>query len=792
MIRFFLALLGLFLTAGMGVNAEILQVQSGEHADFSRVVIQFEDVPEWRFGRVEDGYELRTTERDASFGLDTVFDFIPRSRISNLQDLRNGRLLFNVACDCHADIFEIRSGLVIDIKDGPPDQHARFENELPEIIENNSVEVASISPKPRPDVPTNMAVSNDPPETFRYYAAPRTPFVWRDGLGAPHDMKPDMVLPDSNPMPMTEDVTPNPPLNRVAAVQDELILQIGRAASQGLVSADMTETKNRLTGTSSTPAPGMTPDVPAVKPEMAADLERLGDAATGGNVRFETSVDRARLNSKPTASMTIDGIGCLPSDQLDVASWGTPANLGDPVTLSRTSLLGEFDIADPSRIEQLAKQYLYLTFGAEARALINAFDVNVPNSQLLMNIANIMDAGEATNPVLGIAELQCDTNVALWAALSLSELPRTNQIEIEAILGSFAELPLHLRRHLGPFLAERFLGIGDSETASAIRNTIARAPGDHGDGLAMIEAEIAMVAGRSADGSELLSDIIRQDGPLAPEAVVRLIDATLDGGSQLPTGLMATAAALAAEARGTDMGAELKRVYLRSVAHSGDGLRALRETAKAANEKEITAGAISAIRREIFDFAVENIPDPEFLQLALDGQLNLGNSNEATNIRRKIAIRLIDLGLTVQARDVLSEEPDVPAPQDRRIYARAFLAERRPELAMGYLAGLTDSESLALRAKALEFSGEFDQAAENYAQLGDDVARARAVWRGKNWLSAAQIGSDAEKAAAELLFNTPDNGDALGGSLAESQQLLARSQSARMKLAALLAATRNP
>ena len=106
MIRFGLCLLvGFWPLMGL---AQTYDVQSGEHEDFSRIVILYDNVPDWSFGRVEGGYEFRPTDDAARYDLSKVFDLIPKDRIAAVDAVSDGRLFLQVACECHADVFEIR------------------------------------------------------------------------------------------------------------------------------------------------------------------------------------------------------------------------------------------------------------------------------------------------------------------------------------------------------------------------------------------------------------------------------------------------------------------------------------------------------------------------------------------------------------------------------------------------------------------------------------------------------------------------------------------------------------
>lgn len=780
---FALALLFLFPTFP---SAKTFKVQSGEHSGFSRIVILFGDVPEWDLGRVDGGYELRPDDETAEYNLAKIYRLIPRDRIAALEARDGGRLFLEVECGCYADAFEIRNGLVIDIKDNEDGVSARFEQPLaPKKMDlaagRNDAPISNYTAAPLGD---NFYETDPRTDLSQRFLGQRTNLAWTDDLAVSPTGTPIQDLPASEAEGIESNTPPHLAPDRVAEVQEALIAQLSRAAAQGLVSVDLSQTENTV---------DMTRPKNQTQPATATpDIAQMIEAATGPNVRVETAMDRGR-NPKPARPiMTTDGEGCLPSEIFDIASWGVEPKNGTPFSLSRAAIFGEFDTADPQNLEALAKNYVYLTFGAETKALIAAFDIEIGEQRLLLALADIMDFGVVESPFLAKSQMACDTNVAMWAVLSNPRPLPGEKISRVAVLRAFAELPLHLRRHLGPLLAGQFLKIDDIDTATAIRDAIARAPGKHGDGFDMMEAKISLETGDELSGINQLDDIASADGTLAPEAIVQRIDSTLNAASQLPEGMITTAAALAYEARGTETGKELMRVYLRALAHSGEFLSALEKTNAAEIADNISPEIANTLRLEISSLSLKLASDTVFLQTALSENFELNQSDVAKELRRKIAARMMGLGLPAGARAILSKSEGIPQPEDRKLFASSFLQEKRPELAIGYLAGLTDDESERLRAESHLLAGEYDRAASVYSEIEDTSSVARAAWRGENWGMASETGTDAERAASELALAPEPNPESAAGPLAHNRDLLARSQETRQRLADLLNDTANP
>lgn len=118
-----------FLAFALPAQAETARVSSGEHTDFSRLVITLEAASEWRFGRTADGYALSFQREGISFDTAAVFARIPKTRIGAVrQDPDASRLHVLAQCECHATAFEFRPGIiVVDVRNGPPEADSPFE-----------------------------------------------------------------------------------------------------------------------------------------------------------------------------------------------------------------------------------------------------------------------------------------------------------------------------------------------------------------------------------------------------------------------------------------------------------------------------------------------------------------------------------------------------------------------------------------------------------------------------------------------------------------------------------------
>ncbi len=126
-----------------------IQVRSGNHPQFARLVFVYQDRRAWALVPTESGYDLRI-DRVAGYGLSNVFDLIPRDRIADIRAQDDGSVAIDVVCDCHADAVELPGrGLVLDIRDGEAPPGNPFELLRPTGPDAAAVATDTTSPRPR-------------------------------------------------------------------------------------------------------------------------------------------------------------------------------------------------------------------------------------------------------------------------------------------------------------------------------------------------------------------------------------------------------------------------------------------------------------------------------------------------------------------------------------------------------------------------------------------------------------------------------------------------------------------
>ncbi|MGH1330230.1 MAG: hypothetical protein ACRBBK_05065 [Paracoccaceae bacterium] len=761
------------------VHAEVVALRSGEHADFSRLVMQFGGQPDWEIGRVVQGYELRVAADDIQFDTREVFDRISRKRITGFEMPKDGRLVVQVSSGHHLDAFEIRAGrIVLDIKDGPAPSNSIFEaafegpSDIPANVANTAEPMAQeqsnlamfeqsansilSEPKEEPQPATNRA-SGQEALPFPMFNMPLG-----EGIQAP--------LPLEIPAERSA---------RVVQMEAALIEQLSRAASQGLIVADIDDPQAAIQEIIA----------PQSKPVKATDLPADPPPGDLSHVRIKTRVDLDARETIGKPTLTSDGETCLPASKFDIARWGPQIAPQLDFAAYRGALIGEFDTAEPNEIRDLARYYIFLGFGAEAKSTLREFGVIVQDADLLSAMAEIMDQGQADSLGRLAGQFACNTPAALWSVLAASRIEKGDEINRVAIMQAFSALPLHLRRHLGPVLSDRFLGIEDTDVASSIRGAIQRAPGDHGEGFDMLDAKLELSLGHEDIATQKLETLVREGGSLASEALATLMKAKLNAKEAIPEAMIADAIALSFTLQKTPLGATLAELSIAATIQNGESSLAFERIAQAQREEALAGDVIDRLLNDAYLSLAQNAEDIEFIRRSFAPSARKEMAKLSVAPRRAVAARLLDLGFASPAREILVAVQDIPEPEDRFLFARAALMQGRAQVAVGYLAGIDGVEAELLRARAFEAAKDETRAAEVFESLDKINEAARSAWRGGDYARVERIGSPQEQRVANLATSQPPEA-ALG--LATNRALVEQSVAARKALNDLIRSLPNP
>jgi hypothetical protein len=572
----------MFLLALRPAMGQTVSIASGEHDGFTRLVLTLPQPADWRVGRTEDGYVFRIVGVQPRYDLSRVFDRINRQRLASIwADPGDGGLRIGIACPCHALPFEFRPGtIVIDLRDGQPPPGSSFEQTLdgqvmPALAANRPI-------RPRP----------------RSLSAP-LPFDWRDAVlggrwsGQTQGMTVPLPVPD----------------RQLMMVEESLRMDLSRAIAEGLVE-------------------------PVSRPPSAPP-QKTRPAPDSPNLRLGPPLDvRSALSS--AEALSAQGAVCPTAESLAISDWGDARPVSVQMAEAMVNLTGEFDRPDSAAARRAVRFLLHLGFGAEALALMSALPSEDTDKPLWQSMARLVDGNSDPDGAFA-GHAACDTPAALWASLADPSLSPT-EINAAALLRAFSALPPHLRRHLGPTLAERFLAADDKVTATALQDSLLRLPGPPDPRTAILSARLSSAQGAAPAATEQLEAVLSDPGPSQLQALLALVELHAAEARPLDPAQADAVAAFLAEAEGTPEEPALARAQVLALALTDRfdaAFAALPAAPEAAPDlwRLLSGGPDSAVLLHALGTAPEDLP-----------------ADVSQSVRDALAARLHTLGFPDQAR----------------------------------------------------------------------------------------------------------------------------------------------
>lgn len=629
-------------------QARDIAVRSGEHDGFTRLVVYLDQTDTFNISNTDDGYLLNLPSGVVGFDLSRAFDLIDRARIQNLSTTDSGELSILLGCDCHLKEFRLSTGeLVIDVIDGAdPDSRPEPEPVFASLASTIPVEQQRAS----------LPLFNPSDATSALTHARKEPSG--DAL-----------------VKATDAANETPKVDRQA-----LLTQLSRAASQGLIDANITP-----------------PDTSRIMPSPDTEKEApkpVPDHAPEQHVRMQTAVQQARVAQSGADHLTDTSHACLSDEQFDIARWGSYTTHTNAPVFETSNYLGEFDRPNAALLVSHIRQQIYMTFGLEALQLLENYGDNLGDGAILRMMAEVVEYGEARSHADFASQLLCNTRGALWAALAQPALQ--GSININAALRSFSELPPHLRTHLAPILARKLLNSGRVDAAIEVRNIAARSGRTKSGEAAILDARIDHENGHTEKAEQELWDTLQTELTQTQPAISALVESKLQEGTGISDQELTLLSSVAFEHQGSEDGAALRQLQVRALLHMG-------RFASAFAAMDASSPGIS--NHELLEDAGRSLvtlgSDAEFLTYSL-ARGDWGNTS--ASIRLKMAERLSNLGFHEQARRHVLSGTDTPSRSAREFLAKLALLQNKPKVAFGYLAGLDSDIALSLQEMAIRQS----------------------------------------------------------------------------------------
>ena len=609
-------------------NAAPLSVLTGEHASFTRVVINVPRDTEWQLGRTAKGYVLRIPVKDG-FVLDQFYDLIPPDRIAAVsQEPTRGEIQFELGCICHAQASIYRSDyLVIDIRDGPAPNSSPFE--LP-IAAEEWVDGKERTVRPLPRVRSLIRDSVLPVIT---------PRVWQVEV-IDQDVKDEGDL-TSPPLPEVESDLSIEADQALEMIAQSLNASVGRALSDGFLEQANLPRND---------------DSESVKDPAALLASRATDFP---GINATTSLDPLAVSSAEPKQETQVGQTCLADSHFNIASWGDDRSPYAQLGQARAALVSPADQIETDGLIALARLYVFLGFGREALQVLDMDGVQSRDRMILRALAHLID-DEPVSSELFSGQVSCPTPVALWALLAQDTAPTDAEVDRSAVVNAYQALPKTVQTPIASRLAEALLAIGAQDAAIQVLD---RTSGSKTEdvALALAQATLAGALGEDVQAFEKVAEIARDSSRTTPKAMTRFLVEGARNGITFSDDDFLLADALRFENTGDPMVNALTSAQFDAYL-SVDRFEEARALLTA-QQPALSLEDLSAFRAATFLQATQRMSDAAFLEFIWQEDFDQ-DSVEAQN---KIAERLLQLGFPDRSLVILSDEARGATADEREV-----------------------------------------------------------------------------------------------------------------------------
>ncbi|WP_417839773.1 hypothetical protein [Tritonibacter scottomollicae] len=775
-------------------EAQTIVTRSGEHEDFSRLVMRIPDGVEWSLTQSDRIATINVGSPTAVFNTRGVFDLIPRTRIQDIRQSGPGQpLRIDLGCECSVDYYQQSDGyLVVDVREGrplslaEPSDRASLPLTFPTSGEGYSfnlerqnlasarvalnledaVEQAFGSSKQQPlhtgplELPLRDAEEVGPTAESALAEAKPPAEKNKDGKSEPKPLDANASL----LMDFDES-------QRAAMVNDteaRILQQIGRASNQGLLqpNAETQETQQ------------LNPLDNGNRPLNPLD-----------NISVTSAIDRETgLFATGAGDENVD-THCIADREIAINKWGDETPFAEQIGELRNKVLGEFDEVNRDAALKLTRTYLYFGFGAEAIAalgLLSERDLNPRSREVMMTMAKILDASDMPVNTIFSGQQTCNGDAAFWAALSDGLVKKS--ANTDAIQQAFARLPAHLRVQLGPRLSTFFADAGDPSVAKAALRSVDRTGIEAVPDRNLAEAAIAELEGDTDEVVRNLNEEVAEQSQNTPKALIDLIKLSYAERRALTPDVPDLTASYELENRHSALGAELRLAEVTALALTGDFDRAFQQVSVL--EQRDGTNARNAANVPLMTLLTENADDVTFLKYALIFAEEAG-ATRAGQVGDMVARRLLDLGFAEQAEMLLVKMSLEPQNNERRMMsAEAHLQMDQPQRALVELMGLEGQQADRMRAEALWRNKEYERASQYMVSAQDLNEAARGFWLSEDLDAAEALDEEAApfRAVADLTKQIDTAVQEPQGMppLAEARALIESSAGARTSIEELL------
>ncbi|MEO9895902.1 MAG: hypothetical protein ABJD13_04590 [Paracoccaceae bacterium] len=616
----------LALTSNISV-AETIQIKTGEHKTFTRVVFYLDDSTPWEVLRVNNIIRIEFQDYIGDIDSTRVFSRISQKIISRVENKGNG-IELHLNCSCDFELGATTSNFrYLDISHDNSlktvnDDNLKFH--ISSIVLDNFRRNSTRRPPHDPSQVSTLANELVLLDTSIKRIA--------NSLSL-HDRKPDEVLIDEfHAFPPTQ--------NLVESIGNSL----GFLMTKGILQRPV------------------------------YDREFVN---RGNQYEYISNLNAQNLNIKTTNLPAGEGSPialqeiCGKYLNFSIIDWKPGDDFAHDVSQLRREIFSEFDEVNISSLEKLAQLYIYNSFGLEARQILKLLDLPTSNTTLLLELSHMVDGDfESHTPTIERL-INCSDFLYLLNVLTSKVASKNNDREIGRALKSLNSLPPHLRVVFGTHLSSVFYELEEISEAKFVIRSVQRGAPTRGTSIDLIAA--------SMDSSEQenlivpsLTDIINSNSPMAAQSAVKLVKNITDDGERVSRQILDLLSAYAVEYRGQYNEFEIRKAYLLSLSSVDNHVQAFSELEQLLGEFGNKIDR-DTLMNKMFSYLIDDPNDGSFISSIFEIfpnsniSIDIGNFNSLTK-------RLSDLGFD-NAPNLLWPEHNIPV---RRV--STTLSDIAPEM----------------------------------------------------------------------------------------------------------------
>ena len=484
-----------------------IDVRSGEHSEFTRLVVYLADGQKWNVSEADGLTNFSVEDWDQGFDISTVFRKINTERLKSLT-ASQGRLVMSFGCDCRVETTQLAGGFVsLDIR-----------------------EKARSRPLPKPKLPK---VSDDAAVVISEVSQV-TP---REDL-----MEWPVVFVEDTSFEFLDQILANNSASPARAFENGLGEEIARGATLTYLQPSNAVLDRGPQGET---------EQSRTKDELIALLDERAQFSNAGEI-----------NSLAPEEVEVS---CPAPSSVTVSEWGGDLPFADQLASLRQGIYSEFDEVDFRVVRDLARFYIHHAMIPEFNEVIENYGDQMDQTYL-EDLANLIEGKFAAQNSL-TTHKECAGETGFWSFYAGGGDSGISTEKIEKHIAVFQRFPRDLQVIVADRLIEN-LEENDNFTASGVvRNALLIDENPEGE----FDQQVILKADLSSLSQEELLELSGKSDAQSPDALLVFLDHAIDTETPVTPDVIDLAGSFIHQLDGTEVSKRLHSKLVIALVQRGEG-----------------------------------------------------------------------------------------------------------------------------------------------------------------------------------------------------------------------------